>query len=260
MQRRRPERDLTSARRTLERRMRLWRAVHGEDREVILRQNHPPGRQGMSDFFDARDLAATIAGQPRAHLIHHFTLVCSGWEHAEDCLGGDSFAALSAGLRDRPSGGAAASRRSTAPTASRSAAPPHLSPILNGMPARARACATRRCAPATRRNPRACRVHSSGAAARFDARRTGGGATRSRSPRRRPLDSVRRRRLGAGEAQPASPGDVEAAGGVARGRTARRPSAHPRRRSRRRSRREGGAGGRPSTPSYAADCARLRST
>lgn len=100
MQRRRPERDLMPARRTLERRMRLWSAVHGEDREVIFRQNHPPGRQGMSDFFDARDLAVTIAGQPLAHLIYHFTLVYSGWEHGEVVLGGESFAALSAGLQN----------------------------------------------------------------------------------------------------------------------------------------------------------------
>jgi len=54
MQYRHPDRDLSSARRTLERRMRLWRAEHEPDREVIFRQSHPPGREGMSDFFDAR--------------------------------------------------------------------------------------------------------------------------------------------------------------------------------------------------------------
>ena len=144
MQRRRPERDLMPARRTLERRMRLWSAVHGEEREVIFRQNHPPGRQGMSDFFDARDLAVTIAGQPLAHLIYHFTLVYSGWEHGEVVLGDESFAALSAGLRDTLSGSSAACRTSTAPTAS-----PPLSPISNVTPARTRACATRPCAPTT---------------------------------------------------------------------------------------------------------------
>ena len=42
--------------------MRLWSAVHGEEREVIFRQNHPPGRQSMSDFFDARDLAVNRPG------------------------------------------------------------------------------------------------------------------------------------------------------------------------------------------------------
>jgi hypothetical protein len=100
MQRRHPERDLMVARRTLERRMRLWRAEHGAEREVIFRQTHEPGRQGMSDFFNARKLEVKIAGQPLDHLIYHFALVYSGWEHAEVVLGGESFAALSSGLQN----------------------------------------------------------------------------------------------------------------------------------------------------------------
>lgn len=100
MQRLHPDRDLNPARRTLERRMRTWRAQHGEDRELIFRQNHPPGRQGMSDFFDARDLTVTVAGVPLEHRIYHFTLVCSGWEHAEVVLGGESYTALASGLQN----------------------------------------------------------------------------------------------------------------------------------------------------------------
>lgn len=100
MEHRHPERGLASARRTLERRMRAWRAEHGPDREVIFRQTHPPGRQGMSDFFDARDLGVTVAGAPLAHRIYHFTLVHSGWEHAEVVLGGESYTALASGLQN----------------------------------------------------------------------------------------------------------------------------------------------------------------
>ena len=37
-------------RRTLERRIRQWRALHGAEREVIFRQVHQPGRMGLSDF------------------------------------------------------------------------------------------------------------------------------------------------------------------------------------------------------------------
>ena len=59
MIRRHPERDLGSARRTLERRVRLWKARFGPQQEVIFRQEHLPGRQGMSDFFDANSLAVT---------------------------------------------------------------------------------------------------------------------------------------------------------------------------------------------------------
>jgi hypothetical protein len=69
-------------RRTLERRIRSWRAVHGEAQEVIFRQTHEPGRLGLSDFTDASGLGVTIAGQPLDHLFYHFRLVWSGFEHA----------------------------------------------------------------------------------------------------------------------------------------------------------------------------------
>ena len=36
--------------RTLQRRVRLWRAKFGTEREVYFAQEHPPGRQGLSDF------------------------------------------------------------------------------------------------------------------------------------------------------------------------------------------------------------------
>jgi hypothetical protein len=37
-------------RRTVERRMRGWRALFGPEQDVILRQEHEPGRLGLSDF------------------------------------------------------------------------------------------------------------------------------------------------------------------------------------------------------------------
>jgi hypothetical protein len=37
-----------SIRRTLERRIRAWRALNGPDRDVIFRQEHAPGRLGLS--------------------------------------------------------------------------------------------------------------------------------------------------------------------------------------------------------------------
>ena len=39
-------------RRTLERRVRSWRALHGPEQEVIFRQVHEPGSMGLSDFID----------------------------------------------------------------------------------------------------------------------------------------------------------------------------------------------------------------
>src|ERR1700690_2534781 len=56
--------DLSAGmRRTLERRIRAWRVVNGPDREVIFRQEHPPGRMGLSDFTEVADLGVTVAGQ-----------------------------------------------------------------------------------------------------------------------------------------------------------------------------------------------------
>src|SRR5271157_2521861 len=87
-------------RRTLERRIRAWRAVNGPDQEVIFRQEHPPGRMGLSDFTDMRDLGVTIAGQPLDHRLYHFRLPFSGFEHAHVVLGGESFVALAEGLQN----------------------------------------------------------------------------------------------------------------------------------------------------------------
>ena len=52
MMRRHPELH-PGVRRTLERRVRSWKAKHGPEREIIFRQKHEPGRRGLSDFTDA---------------------------------------------------------------------------------------------------------------------------------------------------------------------------------------------------------------
>ena len=87
-------------RRTLERRIRAWRAVNGPDREVIFRQEHPPGRMGLSDFTEVADLGVTIAGELLDCRLYHFRLPFSGFEHAHVVLGGESFVALAEGLQN----------------------------------------------------------------------------------------------------------------------------------------------------------------
>lgn len=87
-------------RRTLERRIRTWRALNGPDRDVIFRQEHPPGRMGLSDFTDVAELAITIAGEPLVHRLYHFRLAFSGFEHAHVVLGGESHVALAEGLQN----------------------------------------------------------------------------------------------------------------------------------------------------------------
>ena len=97
--RRHPELSV-GTRRTLERRIRAWRAVNGPDREVIFRQEHPPGRMGLSDFTEMADLGVTICGELLDHRLYHFRLPFSGFEHAHVVLGGESFVALAEGLQN----------------------------------------------------------------------------------------------------------------------------------------------------------------
>jgi hypothetical protein len=99
MMRRHPELG-TGIRRTLERRIRSWRAMHGQDQEVIFRQTHEPGGMGLSDFTAMGDAGVTIAGAPLDHRLYHFRLAYSGFEHAHVVLGGESFVALAEGLQN----------------------------------------------------------------------------------------------------------------------------------------------------------------
>ena len=48
--------------RTLQRRMKRWRATEGPGREVFFAQRHVPGRLGESDFTSMNELAITIRG------------------------------------------------------------------------------------------------------------------------------------------------------------------------------------------------------
>ena len=99
LMRRHPELD-PGVRRTLERRVRLWRAEHGPEQDVIFRQKHEPGRQGLSDFTHMGALGVTVAGEPLDHMLYHFRLAWSGFTHARVVLGGESFTALAEGLQD----------------------------------------------------------------------------------------------------------------------------------------------------------------
>jgi hypothetical protein len=77
-------------RRTLERRIARWRALHGGEKEIFFPQHHEPGRQGLSDFTVCDSLKVTVAGETLAYRLYHFRLAASGWEHAAVVLGGES--------------------------------------------------------------------------------------------------------------------------------------------------------------------------
>src|SRR6202162_213135 len=93
IRRRHPE-IAAGIRRTLERRLRTWRALAGPERDVIFRQQHEPGGLGLSDFTDTSALGVTVAGVVLEHRLYHFRLAFSGFEHAHVVLGGESFVAL----------------------------------------------------------------------------------------------------------------------------------------------------------------------
>ena len=99
LQRRYPGDYDTGVLRTLQRRVRQWRAVYGPEREVYFAQEHPPGRLGLSDFTVCDELGVIIAGVALAHRIYQFALAHSGWRHAVVIEGGESFIALSSGLQ-----------------------------------------------------------------------------------------------------------------------------------------------------------------
>jgi hypothetical protein len=99
LQRRYPGSYGTAILRTLQRRVRQWRAVHGPEREVYFAQEHPPGRLGLSDFTVCDNLGVIIGGTAFPHRIYQFALAHSGWRHAVVFEGGESFVALSTGLQ-----------------------------------------------------------------------------------------------------------------------------------------------------------------
>ena len=84
--------------RTLQRRIRDWRAVRGPEREVYFEQTHPPGREAQIDFTHCAELRIQIAGEPFDHLLFEFVLCFSGWRFV--CLAfSETFEALVDGLQ-----------------------------------------------------------------------------------------------------------------------------------------------------------------
>ena len=85
--------------RTLQRRFRYWHATQGNAKEVFFDQEHKPGQLGASDFTWMTELNITISGIPFDHMLYHFVLTWSNWEHGTICFS-ESFESLSAGLQN----------------------------------------------------------------------------------------------------------------------------------------------------------------
>ena len=95
-----PGQEWYRRKRTLQRRVEQWRALHGPAREVMFLQHHQPGVLGISDFTLLKGEPITVAGQVLEHRLFHFRLPYSGWCHVEVIHGGESFVALSEALQN----------------------------------------------------------------------------------------------------------------------------------------------------------------
>jgi len=99
LQRRFPGRFADGQLRTLQRKVKVWRALEGPAKEVFFPQRHHPGRLCQSDFTHLTSLGITIDRQPFAHLLYHFVLSYSNWEAGTVCFS-ESFESLSEGLQN----------------------------------------------------------------------------------------------------------------------------------------------------------------
>lgn len=84
--------------RTLQRRIKRWRAEHGPEREVFFAQEHRPGEAMQTDFTWAHRLGVTIAGEAFAHLLCFVVLPYSNWGWLTVCLS-ESLSALRRGIQ-----------------------------------------------------------------------------------------------------------------------------------------------------------------
>jgi len=98
LQERHPGRYEAGQLRTLQRRVKRWRAAHGPEQEVVLAQQHRAGEAAQTDFTHTSELAVTIAGQVFAHLLCVLVLPYSNWQWATVCLS-ESMAALRRGVQ-----------------------------------------------------------------------------------------------------------------------------------------------------------------
>lgn len=84
--------------RTLQRKIKRWRAEHGPHKEVMFPQQHRPGEYAQSDFTSMNDLGISIDGEPFDHLVYHLVLPYSQWETGMVCFS-ESYETLIGGFQ-----------------------------------------------------------------------------------------------------------------------------------------------------------------
>jgi hypothetical protein len=84
--------------RTLQRRVKQWRAQKGPDKRVYFAQQHRPGEAAQTDFTWCNELNITLAGVLFLHMLCHVVLPFSNWHWVTVCLS-ESMAALKRGIQ-----------------------------------------------------------------------------------------------------------------------------------------------------------------
>jgi hypothetical protein len=74
LQRQKPDVDWTPVQRTLQRRVREWKALHGAGPVVIFPLSYEPGEIAFCDFTQLKGVEVTIAGKAFPHLLFHYRL------------------------------------------------------------------------------------------------------------------------------------------------------------------------------------------
>lgn len=84
--------------RTVQRKVRVWRATKGPEKEVFFAQEHRPGEAAQTDFTHGTELGVTILGVAFVHLLCNFVLPYSNWQWVTVSLS-ESIAALRRGVQ-----------------------------------------------------------------------------------------------------------------------------------------------------------------
>ena len=85
--------------RTLQRRVKQWRAQEGGPKNVFFAQDHRPCEAMQTDFTVCDELAVTIGGVPFPHMLCHPVLPYSNWEWASICHS-ESLSAMKVGVQE----------------------------------------------------------------------------------------------------------------------------------------------------------------
>ncbi len=99
LKRKKPEKYHDGQLRTVQRRVRDWRAIEGPDKEVFFPQEHVVSREAQVDFTHATELEVMIAGAPFEHLFFEMVLCYSGHRYVELAFG-ETFEALAQGVQN----------------------------------------------------------------------------------------------------------------------------------------------------------------